>query len=65
LILVGCAVVDTAPSDQARQALAPTGKPRVALQLGSPHNVVRDSRSGEMKGVGSVAPSNRALGPSP
>jgi polar amino acid transport system substrate-binding protein len=32
--------------------LAPTGKLRVGLQLGSPHNVVRDSVSGEMKGVG-------------
>ena len=51
-LLVGCAGLDTAPTDQARQSLAPTGKLRVALQLGSPHNVVRDSRSGEMKGVG-------------
>jgi polar amino acid transport system substrate-binding protein len=37
---------------EARQALAPTGPLRVALQLGSPHNVVRDASSGEMKGVG-------------
>ena len=28
------------------------GKLRVGLQLGSPHNVIRDSASGEMKGVG-------------
>lgn len=52
LILVGCAGIGAAPTQEARQALAPTGKLRVALQLGSPHNVVRDSRSGEMKGVG-------------
>ncbi len=42
----------TAPRPEARQALAPTGKLRVALQLGSPHNAIRDSASGEMKGVG-------------
>src|SRR5258705_11067998 len=46
------ATVTTAPTTEARQALAPTGKLRVALQLGSPHNVIRDSVSGEMKGVG-------------
>jgi len=40
-----------APSE-ARQALAPTGKLRVGLQLGNPLNVIRDSASGEMKGVG-------------
>ena len=39
-----------APSE-ARQALAPTGKLRVGLQLGNPLNVIRDSASGEMKGV--------------
>jgi polar amino acid transport system substrate-binding protein len=32
--------------------LAPTGKLRVALQLGNPLNVIRDSASGETKGVG-------------
>jgi polar amino acid transport system substrate-binding protein len=52
LSLAGCAAVGTAPTPEARQALAPTGKLRVALQLGSPHNVVRDAASGEMKGVG-------------
>jgi len=52
LLLAGCAALGTAPTPQARQALAPTGKLRVALQLGSPHNVVRDSASAEMKGVG-------------
>ena len=52
LALIGCASIGTAPTSEARQALAPTGKLRVALQLGSPHNVVRDSTSGQMKGVG-------------
>jgi polar amino acid transport system substrate-binding protein len=48
----GCAGISTAPTPEARQVLAPTGKLRVGLQLGSPHNVIRDSASGEMKGVG-------------
>jgi polar amino acid transport system substrate-binding protein len=51
LLLTGCAGINTAPTPEARQALAPTGKLRVGLQLGSPHNVIRDSASGEMKGV--------------
>jgi polar amino acid transport system substrate-binding protein len=37
---------------EALQALAPTGTLRVALQLANPLNVVQDSASGEMKGVG-------------
>jgi polar amino acid transport system substrate-binding protein len=52
LLLTGCAGTSTAPTTEARQALAPTGKLRVGLQLGSPHNVIRDAVSGEMKGVG-------------
>ena len=52
LLLIGCAGISTAPTPEARQALAPTGKLRVGLQLGTPHNVIRDSVSGEMKGVG-------------
>jgi len=52
LLLAGCMTIDTAPTAEVRQALAPTGKLRVALQLGSPHNVIRDPVSGEMKGVG-------------
>ena len=51
LLLTGCAGIHTTPTPEARQALAPTGKFRVGLQLGSPHNVIRDSVSGEMKGV--------------
>ena len=52
LLLTGCAGISTAPTLEARQALAPTGKLRVGLQLGNPISVVRDSASGEMKGVG-------------
>src|SRR3954469_12823928 len=52
LLLVGCAGIGTTPAPEARQALAPSGKLRVALQLANPLNVVRDSASGEMKGVG-------------
>src|SRR5918999_4286719 len=51
LLLTGCASISTAPTPEARQALAPTGKLRVGLQLGTPHNVIKDSVSGEMKGV--------------
>jgi polar amino acid transport system substrate-binding protein len=51
VVLSGCASVNTAPTAEARQALAPTGTLRVGLQLGSPHNVIRDSTTGEMKGV--------------
>lgn len=50
LVLAGCAGISTAPTAEARQALAPTGKLRVGLQLGNPLNVIRDS-SGEMRGV--------------
>jgi len=51
-LLAGCAGMGTTPTSEARQALAPTGKLRVALQLGSPHNAIRDTAPGEMKGVG-------------
>jgi polar amino acid transport system substrate-binding protein len=52
LFLAGCAGISTAPTPEVRQALAPTGSLRVGLQLGAPHNVMRDPVSGEMKGVG-------------
>ena len=50
-LLIGCAGIGNTPTPEAQQALAPTGKLRVGLQLGSPHNVIRDPVSGEMKGV--------------
>jgi len=52
LLFTDCASIGTAPTMEARQALAPTERLRVGLQLGSPHNVIRDPVSGEMKGVG-------------
>jgi ABC-type amino acid transport substrate-binding protein len=52
LMLAGCAGISTAPPPEARQALAPTGKLRVALQQANPLNVVRDAASGQMTGVG-------------
>src|SRR5258706_5561515 len=52
LLLIASANIRAAPTPEARQALAPTGKLRVGLQLGSPHNVIRDPGSGEMRGVG-------------
>lgn len=50
LMLTGCAGISTAPTPEARQALAPTGKLRVGLLLGAPTQVIRDSASGELKG---------------
>jgi polar amino acid transport system substrate-binding protein len=60
LAIVGCSDRITAPSSiaadtssvtqETRQALAPTGTLRVALQLANPLNVVQDS-AGEMTGV--------------
>src|SRR5258706_7794331 len=51
LAIAGCADVGTRPRADVRQALAPTGKLRVGLQLATPHNVLKDPASGEMKGV--------------
>ncbi len=52
LLLTGCAGISPAPTPEALQALAPTGKLRVGLLLGDSTQVLRDSASGEMKGVG-------------
>jgi polar amino acid transport system substrate-binding protein len=52
LLLSGCAGIHTGPTPEARQALAPTGKLRVGLFRENPLSAVRDSASGEMKGVG-------------
>jgi polar amino acid transport system substrate-binding protein len=51
LLLAGCANLADTPTREARAALAPTGKLRVALQQGNPLNAVRDPASGEMKGL--------------
>jgi polar amino acid transport system substrate-binding protein len=52
LLLMASADISTAQTPEARQALAPSGTLRVALQLANPLNVIQDSASGEMTGVG-------------
>jgi polar amino acid transport system substrate-binding protein len=52
LMLTGCTAMSQAPTPEAREALAPIGKLRVALQSANPLNVIQDSASGEMTGVG-------------
>jgi polar amino acid transport system substrate-binding protein len=52
LLLAGCAEMNTSPSPEVRQVLAPTGKLRVGLYRGAPSSVLKDSATGEMKGVG-------------
>jgi len=52
LLLLASASSSAAQTPEARQALAPTGKLRVALQLANPLNVIQDSASGEMTGIG-------------
>jgi polar amino acid transport system substrate-binding protein len=53
-LLSGCAGfrATTPPAPEVRQALAPTGKLRVALQQGNALNVTEDPVSGEIKGLG-------------
>ncbi len=46
------AKLNTAPTQEVRQMLAPTGKLRVGLYLGAPTSVIKDTVTGEMKGVG-------------
>ena len=54
-VLAGCAAPTPAPSaavdPQVRQALAPTGKLRVGVYLGSPTSMVVDAKTGEKVGV--------------
>src|SRR5678815_6172003 len=52
LLIAGCASVASAPTQEERQVLAPTGKLRVAFYLGAPASIVRGSTLDESKGVG-------------
>jgi len=52
LVIAGCAGVSGGPGLDERQALAPTGKLRVALYLGAPASIVRGATMDESKGVG-------------
>ncbi len=50
-VLTACAGAPAAPDPEITRALAPTGKLRVGVYLGSPTSMVRDPASGEVKGV--------------
>ena len=52
VVLAGCAGLGMDPTPEVRQALAPGGKLRVGLLLGDSTQAIKDSASGEMKGVG-------------
>src|SRR5688572_29351365 len=49
-LFCGCASSQTSPTSEARQALAPTGKLRVAFLGTAPLHAVKDAASGELKG---------------
>ena len=51
-LIASCAGVTSAPSQEERHALAPTGKLRVALYTGAPASIIRGSTPDESKGVG-------------
>lgn len=51
LALAGCATPQAGPDASARQALAPTGKLRVAVYPGSPTSMVKAADSAEPRGV--------------
>jgi polar amino acid transport system substrate-binding protein len=50
-MLAACASNPLALTAEVRQALAPTGKLRVGMYHGSPTSMIRDPKTGEMKGV--------------
>jgi len=52
LVIAGCAGIASGPSQEERQALAPTGKLRVAFYLGAPASIIRGATPDESKGVG-------------
>src|ERR1051326_1457843 len=52
LLIAGCAAIGSAPSQEERRALTPTGKLRVALYLGAPASIIRGATLDESKGVG-------------
>ncbi|HKZ00999.1 MAG TPA: hypothetical protein VJ180_02090, partial [Pyrinomonadaceae bacterium] len=51
LLLNGCAGIQTAPTQEEKQALAPTGKLRVGFLSASALYAKKDAASGELKGV--------------
>lgn len=51
-LVAGCGIAPMAPRSEVQQVLAPSGKLRVGLALGTPSSMIRDPASGETKGVG-------------
>ena len=51
-LATGCASNASTPSQGERQALAPTGRLRVALYTGAPASIVQGATLDESKGVG-------------
>jgi polar amino acid transport system substrate-binding protein len=51
LLLTSCTNMQTTPSPEIRQTLAPTGKLRVGVYAGSPFSMIRDPATGETRGV--------------
>ena len=49
-LISGCASVQTSPTAETRQVLAPTGKLRVGFFVGNPNHAIKDSASGGFKG---------------
>ena len=52
LLIAGCAGLGSAPGEEERRILAPTGKLRVALYVGAPASIVRGATPEDSKGVG-------------
>ena len=52
LVSGGCATLEASPPAEVRQAMAPTGKLRVALFATNAVHVLKDPATGELKGVG-------------
>ena len=50
IVFGGCASIQTPPTPEARQALAPTGKLRVGFFALNPIHAIKDPVSGELKG---------------
>lgn len=51
LLVSGCASIQTGPTQEERQALAPTGKLRAGFLANQPLNATKDPVTGELKGL--------------
>ena len=50
--VAGCANAPLAPTPEVRKVLAPTGTLRLGLSLGTPGQMIRDTSTGEVRGIG-------------